>query len=90
MNGYIPANKYDRQRTNRSQDLVKEPNELIPKLDGNGILQPCEALHRGGDELITGGRHQTGTNSDFFFQKNFTVKRFRSQAVSILCHRREV
>ena len=89
MNGYIPANKYDRQRTNRSQDPVKEPNELIPKLDGNGILQPCKALHRGGDELITGSRHQTGTNSDFF--KYFlTGKRFRLQAVSILCNRREV
>ena len=65
MNGYIPANKYDRQRTNRSQDPVKEPNELIPKLDGNGILQPPQALHRGGDQLITGGRNQPGTNSAF-------------------------
>ena len=70
MNGCIPANKYDRERTNRSQDPVKEPNELSPQTGWTWcILQPPQALHRGGDQLITGGRDQTGTNGDFFLKK---------------------
>ena len=41
---YIPANKYGKERINRSQDPVKEPNELTRKPDGNGILLPPQVL----------------------------------------------
>ena len=40
---YIPANKYGKERINRSQDSVKESNELTRKLDGNGSFLPSSS-----------------------------------------------
>ena len=61
----IPANKYGKERINLSQDLVKEPNELTPKMDGDGILllphQAC--LRHGGNHQTNGGRHQVWMNN---------------------------
>ena len=58
---YIPANKYGQERINRSQDPVKEPNQLIRKPDGNGILLPPHQVHlrHGGNQQIDGGKHRT-------------------------------
>ena len=76
MKGYIPANKYGTERINRSQDPVKEPNELTPKLDGNGILLPHQVPHHhGGDQLVNGGRNRAGMNS--LKKKSVKLQRFR-------------
>ena len=58
-----------------------EPNELTPKLDGDGILLlPHQArLRHGGNHQTTGGRHRVGINSDF---PKCNV--FRLQAMAIL------
>ena len=64
----LPANKYGKERINRSQDPVKDPNELTPKPDGNVILlqrHPAR-LRRGGNHLTNGGMHQLGMNSEWF------------------------
>ena len=41
----IPANKYGKEGINRSQDSVKEPNELTRKLDGDGIVLLLHQAH---------------------------------------------
>ena len=68
----IPANKYGKERINRSQDSVKEPNELTRKLDGDGILLlPHQArLRHGGNHQTNGGRHRVVMNSLKFSPNN--------------------
>ena len=53
----IPANKYGKERINRSQDSVKEPNQWTPKLDGGGIFL-LPHLRHGGNHQTNGGRHR--------------------------------
>ena len=80
----IPANKYGKERINRSQESAKEPNELTRKLDGDGILLlPHQArLRHGGNHQTNGGRHRVGMNSELFiFNPNCKV--FRLQAMAI-------
>ena len=78
-----PTNKCGKERINRSQDPVQEPNELTRKLDASGIfLQPHPArLRRGGNHQTNGGRHGLGMNIELFFHHNCKV--FHSQAVAI-------
>ena len=63
----IQANKYGKDRINRSQDPVKERSELTRKQDGYGTLLPLhQVLHRhSGNQQINGGRHRAGMNIDF-------------------------
>ena len=64
-----PTNKCGKERINRSQDPVQEPNELTRKLDGNGtFLLPHPArLRHGGNHQTNGGRHGLGMNIELFF-----------------------
>ena len=64
----IPANKYGKERLNRSQESAKEPNELTRKLDGDGIplLFHHARLGHGGNHQTHVGGHRVGTNSEFF------------------------
>ena len=83
---HIPANKYGKERINRSRDSVKEPNELTRKLDGNGILLlPHQAhLRHGGNHQSNCGRHRVGINRElFYFFLNLNCKVFRLQAIAI-------
>ena len=57
-----------KSEANRSQDSVKEPNELTRTLHGDGILllphQP--RLRHGGNHQTNGGRHRVGMNNSVF------------------------
>ena len=75
---HIPANKYGKERINRSRDSVKEPNELTRKLDGNGILLlPHQAhLRHGGNHQSNCGRHRVAIARCFAYKQwRFPCKR---------------